>query len=88
MPCHPPEDLEDLSQLLHTYNLVTLSLSTPGGDLDHRPRPQPSASVKRSHRLTSSWSSDVMPPLRLDGHIRFTDSTLGPLDTEVLFTSD
>ena len=47
---------------------------------------QPSASVKRSHRLTSSWSNDVMPLLRLDGHIRFMDSTSGPPDTAAPFT--
>ena len=40
MPCHPPEDLEDLSQLLHTYNLVTLNTW-------RRPRPQAKASTFR-----------------------------------------
>ena len=40
MPCHPPEDLEDFSQLLRTYNLVALNTW-------RRHRPQAKASTFR-----------------------------------------
>ena len=60
LPCHPPEDMEDLAQLMRTYGLVALN----GGDIHRRPRRPPSGSGTRNPRSIFCLSDGMKPPCR------------------------